>query len=125
MIAENNVEQYLSLPYTVQIIPQMEEDGTTYFAKVQELPGCMTEADSYVEAAEMIQDAMRGWIEIALEDGREIPQPKLTDDYSGKFVVRLPRSLHRDVAMAAEQDAVSLNQFIVTTLARQIGAKAL
>ncbi len=113
----------MTLPFTIQIMPQIEDGEKTYFAKVQELPGCMTEADSYVEAAEMIQDAMRGWIEIALEDGREIPQPKVTDDYSGKFVVRLPRSLHRDVAMAAEQDAVSLNQYIVTTLARSVGVR--
>ncbi len=43
----------------------------------------------------MIREAMRGWISVALEDGIPVPEPKPDEDYSGKFVVRVPRSLHR------------------------------
>ncbi|MBN1873735.1 MAG: toxin-antitoxin system HicB family antitoxin, partial [Anaerolineae bacterium] len=45
----------------------------------------------------MIEDAKRAWIESALEDGVDIPLPRKTADYSGKFVVRLPRSLHKQL----------------------------
>ncbi len=78
--------------------------------RVVELPGCIIEGDTLEEAAEMIQDAMASWIEVALEDGRPIPLPKPSEAYSGKFVVRLPPSLHRDAAEAARREGVSLNQ---------------
>ncbi len=69
----------------------------------------------------MILDAMHGWIEIALADGQTIPEPRPVEDYSGKFVVRVPKSLHRDLAQEADRQGISLNQFIGTELARSVG----
>lgn len=116
------VEDYMALPYTIEVIPQTDDGETAYFARVVELPGCMTEADTFEEVQAMITDAMEGWLEVALEVGKSIPEPKAAEQYSGKFVVRLPKSLHRDVTRAAQRDAVSLNQYIVTVLARDAGA---
>jgi len=42
----------------------------------------------------MIEDAKRGWIEIALEQGIEIPEP-VKEGYSRKFNVRVPKSLQK------------------------------
>jgi predicted HicB family RNase H-like nuclease len=84
----------------------------------------MTQGDSVAEAVEMIQDAMAGWIEIALADGTPVPEPRRMDEYSGKFVVRVPSSLHRDLVRAAEREGVSLNQFAVVALARAVGPAA-
>ena len=81
----------------------------------------MTQGDSVAEAVEMIQDAMAGWIEIALEDGNPVPEPRPMDTYSGKFVVRVPHSLHRDLVRAAEREGVSLNQFALVALVRAVG----
>jgi len=114
----NDINHYMSLPYTIELI---REDTTTWFARVAELPGCMTEGDSAEDAAAMIQDAMAGWIELALEDGRTIPEPKPLEEFSGKFVVRVSKSLHRDLVAAAAREEVSLNQFIATELARVVG----
>lgn len=69
----NNMNDYMTMPYTIELI---REDATTWFARVAELPGCMTEGDSAADAVAMIQDAMAGWIELALEDGRVISEPK-------------------------------------------------
>ena len=44
-------------------------------------------------------------------------------EYSGKVHLRMPRGLHRDLARRAEQEGVSLNQLIVTALARSVGAE--
>jgi len=41
--------------------------------------------------------------------------------YSGKVNLRMPRSLHRDLARRAEKEGVSLNQFMVVALARAVG----
>ena len=80
------VEDYLSLPYTIEVT-QDESDGYTgWFAKIEELPGCMTQADTFDELGEMIDDAKRAWIESALEDGIEVPLPsKSVGFYTGKF----------------------------------------
>lgn len=50
----------------------------------------------------------------------ELPSPR---EYSGKVNLRMPKSLHRDLAHRAQQEGVSLNQMIVTALARSVGAE--
>jgi len=99
----------------------MRQDEETWFAHVVELPGCMTEGDTPEEAVRMIFDAMAGWIEIALEDGQPVPEPRPVEEYSGRFVVRVPRSLHRDLVEMANREGVSLNQYINVVLAQAIG----
>ena len=114
------VEDYLRLPYTIQL--RQYEDGT-FFADVAELPGCMTEADTAEEAVETIREAMAGWIEVALSEGLPIPEPAGEPEYSGRFLVRTPRSLHRDLVRRARAEGASLNQFVVTTLSRALGGR--
>jgi antitoxin HicB len=113
------LEYYLNLPYSAEI--KHEEDG--WFAKVVELPGCMTWADTFEELGPMIEDAKRGWIEDALEHGDPVPEPRSTEDFSGKVNLRMPKSLHRDLARRAQEEEVSLNQLMVATLARSVGAR--
>ena len=118
--AAKTVEDHLRLPYTIQL--RQYEDGT-FFAEVAELPGCMTEADTAQEALEMIRDAMAGWIEVALSEGLPIPEPASEAEYSGRFLVRAPKSLHRDLVRRAQAEGASLNQFVVTTLSRALGGR--
>jgi hypothetical protein len=69
----------------------------------------------------MIQEAMELWLEVSLEEGIPIPEPRPEEDYSGKFVVRVPRSLHRDLVEKADREGTSLNQTINVALARAVG----
>ena len=71
--ADKDLDYYMGLPYTVEV-KQDEEDGS-YFAKIVELPGCMTWAETYEELGPMIEDAKRGYIEDSLEHGDPIPEP--------------------------------------------------
>ncbi len=116
-----SVDEYLNLPYTIEIVRDSTEDYSGWFARVIELPGCMTQADTIIELEQMINDAMRAWIETALEDGQEVPEPRADEDYSGKFIVRLPRYLHRQLSESAAHEGVSLNLFVSTALAKTIG----
>lgn len=111
---KKTVEEYMKLPYTIVITP----DDESYFVKVKELEGCMSVGDTKAEALEMIDDAMRGWLEIALDDGLEIPLPETLreDKHSGKFALRMTKSLHRKLAEGAEQEGVSINQYMVGLL---------
>lgn len=119
---EKTLEYYKSLPYTIELTS--DPDGG-WFIAIRELPGCMSQGDTPEEALTMIQDALEGWLAVALEDGMPIPEPRALDEYSGKFVVRVPRSLHRDLVQVAESEGVSLNQYINVALARIVGEPAL
>jgi len=111
------IKEYLSLPYNIIIRHVTDESGTYYFAKVQELPGCVSDGESVDEAFANIFEAMEGWIEAKLELGYSIPMPVDSEKFSGKFVLRLPKSLHAKLAMEAEQEGISLNQYALYKLA--------
>lgn len=52
-----------------------------------------------------------------------LPEPKVgaqRREYSGKFNVRVPKSLHAALASEAESEGVSLNQLVVTKLAMHL-----
>jgi antitoxin HicB len=115
---EKTIDYYMNLPYTIELQRDPEEG---WFVRVKELRGCMSQGDTAEEALAMIQDAMLAWLEVALEDDLPIPEPRSDEDYSGKFVVRVPRSLHRDLVEMAEREGVSLNQYINVVLARAVG----
>ncbi len=68
-----DIHYYLSLPYTIEVVPD-DGDGL-WFAKVKELKGCMTQAESWEEIYPMIREAMELWLEVALDRGLEIPEP--------------------------------------------------
>jgi antitoxin HicB len=122
-MSEKPVEYYLDLPYTIEFVRDLSDpERPVWFASVRELPGCMTEADEFDEAARQIRDAMGVWIVDALEAGDTVPVPKREDDFSGKFSVRLPKSLHRDLVNQAEREGVSLNQYITSVLSRAVEA---
>jgi len=116
---DKTVEYYMGLPYTIELQRDPEEG---WFVRVKELPGCMSQGETAEEAVEMIQDAMQGWLEVSLEMGDAIPEPRPEEDYSGKFVVRVPKSLHRQLVDAADREGVSLNQYINVALAQAVGA---
>ena len=115
---ERNLNYYLDLPYTRELIPEPEGG---WFVRIKELSGCMSQGDTPEEAMAMIEDAMQGWLEVALAHGQTIPEPRLDEDYSGKFVVRVPKSMHRKLVEQADQDGVSLNQWILEALAESLG----
>ena len=90
------LNEYLALPYRMEIVEDREEGG--YVVSYPDLPGCLTCGETIESAVENARDAKRVWLEAALEEGVSIPMPDSLEDYSGQFKLRLPRSLHRALA---------------------------
>ena len=111
-----NIKEFLELPYHIVIRHITDESGSYYFATVQEFDGCMSHGDTYAEAFENIREAMELWIEGKLDGGFPVPLPFEESQYSGKFVLRLPKSLYARLAMEAEKEGVSLNQYALYRL---------
>ncbi len=57
--------------YTATFVPN--GDGTKFYCRVPDLPGCITTGDSIDDAIEMITDAASGWLVVAEDEGNDIP----------------------------------------------------
>jgi predicted RNase H-like HicB family nuclease len=62
--------------YRYEILLFWSDEDNSFVAEVPELPGCMAHGDTQDEALRNIQDAMAGWIEVARELRRTIPEPR-------------------------------------------------
>lgn len=115
-VTRNSLEEYLALEYPFNVIADPEGGYVIVFP---DLPGCVTQAETLNEIVPMAEDARALWLEAAYEqEGLEIPLPSYPEEYSGKFNLRLPRSLHRKLAEAAEREGISLNSYAAEVLAR-------
>jgi antitoxin HicB len=118
----SGLEAYLERPYHYELIRDSDDDGRRgWVAEVEELPGCMSQGATAGEAIENVRDAMYGWISAALDNGQTIPVPRRESQPSGRFLVRLPRTLHGELSRVAEDEGISLNQFVVGVLAAAVG----
>jgi len=99
--------------YPVTLHPDPEGG---YVAEVRDLPGCVSQGETPDEALAMIADAKAAWIRSAYAHGDPVPAPSADISYSGKLLLRMPRSLHRRLAEKASYEGVSLNQEVVSLL---------
>lgn len=118
---KRDLSYYQKLPYTKILRP--DEDGDVV-ARIQELPGCSAHGEDEKEALANLEEAQRLWLQDCLEAGDAIPEPAKQEPLpSGKWVQRVPRSLHQKLAMLAQQEGVSLNQLVTQMLAEKFGAR--
>ncbi len=120
-MTKNEISEILARPYARLVIPDI--DGTVA-AEIVEFPGCVASGNNAAEALASLDEVAADWINEALEQGQDIPEPMNAAGYSGKLVLRMPKSLHQRSALYAERDGVSLNQFIVTCVAEHVGERA-
>ncbi len=117
-IDRKSIEYYLKLEYPVTI-HTAPEGG--FVAEIEDLPGCLAQGETLAEVYQEIEIARKLWLETTFEDGQDIPLPMDERRYSGKFVVRVPRTLHRKLDSLAEKEGTSLNQLVVSELSRVVG----
>jgi predicted RNase H-like HicB family nuclease len=120
MARRKSLDVYLRLEYPFHVIADPEGG---YVINFPDLPGCFTQADSIDEVPAMAEEARQLWIETEYDDGHAIPMPSYPEEYSGKFNLRLPKSLHRQLAERAETEGVSLNQYVLTLVAASVGER--
>lgn len=111
-----SIQEYLERPYNYIIKHISDESGSYYHSSVLEFEGCQSTGGTFDEALNNLEEAMAGWIETKLENGFSIPDPIEEDKFSGKYVVRLPKSLHKRLTIEAEKEGVSLNQYTLYKL---------
>jgi len=125
-----DLEYYLSLPYAVEILPVPDSEGGGYAACIPRLGRYSAVGDgdtpeaAYADLRAALPSLIAGWL---AQGVAAIPEPgEVTPEtaYSGKLALRVPKSLHARVAARARREGVSINQFIATTLAQEVGSTA-
>jgi antitoxin HicB len=120
--SEKNTAYYIGLPYT--FVLQRDEEGDV-IARIDELPGCIAHGSDDTEALARVKELQRVWIEDCLEAGDDIPEPVSEEDLpSGKWVQRVPRTLHRKLVRLAKKEQASLNQLVTSILSEAVGARS-
>ena len=106
----------------LKIVEWSEEDG----CYVGTCPGLMfggihgpDEAKVYRELCQAVEE----WIKIQEEDGEPLPEPTAGRDYSGRFVLRMGKELHKALAVDALREGRSLNSYCVEMLRRRGGRR--
>ncbi len=103
--------RYLILHYRLNLT--FDEESNAWVVRYPELPGCAADGASPEEALIEAKAAKALWIETAVAEGQQIPQPQGEPTFSGKFVLRLPKSLHEAAAERADREGISLNSYLV------------
>jgi predicted RNase H-like HicB family nuclease len=110
-----------ALPYPVTLV---HEDDDQWVATIDALPGCAARGASPDEAVERAGEAMAAWLASAKREGKNVPEPKTAQSHSGRLLLRMPQTLHAELARIAERESVSLNQFITDVLSGALGWRA-
>lgn len=93
------------------------EDGE-YVATVAELPSLSWLSPSPEQAFAGLRTLVADVVTDMERSGEEPPTPLAERSYSGRFVVRVPSELHRELVLSAAEQNVSLNHLATQRLAR-------
>ena len=111
----------LPIEYPFEIHPLSKDEGGGYSIVFPDLPGCRSDGATPEEAIENGRDALKSWLAVAREFGDQLPQP--FSAVSGRFVQRVPRSLHAQLVAQAEAEGVSLNTLVVSLVSLGLGRR--
>lgn len=111
----------IDYPFTVRHLSQ--EEGGGYLAEAMDLNGCIADGETIEDAVHNLEDAITSWIRTSEQLGRPIPSPSDDQQFSGKWVVRTPKSIHHKLTDLAKREGVSLNTLTVSLLAERLGHK--
>ena len=104
--------------YPVKISYSEEDKG--YIGTAPDLPGCSAFGNTEEDALKEIKIAQQLWLKAAQSENRHIPRPTPEIGYSGRILLRTPKSLHQQLMEKAKEEGVSLNQFILYLLSQNL-----
>jgi len=107
--------------YPFEIRPLSKEEGGGYSITFPDLPGCCSDGATPEEAIDNGCDALESWLAVAREFGDELAKP--FSNVSGRFVQRVPRSLHAQLIARAKIEGVSLNTLVVSIVSQGLGQR--
>ncbi|MFN3858785.1 MAG: toxin-antitoxin system HicB family antitoxin [Caulobacter sp.] len=106
-----------TFPFVVR--PATEGDSG-FIAEFPDLPGCFARGATRAEAAAAGEAALRIWLERAAYLGIPIPKPGTSQGLTGHLRIRVPKTMHRDIALLSNEVRLSLNETVTQLLYRAV-----
>lgn len=110
--------------YPIEVFWSDEDEG--FIAVAPDLPGASAWGRNEAAAIKELHTVIELWVKAARKMGN--PVPKTSDradvNYSGKFLMRVPKRLHSELVHAARAQGVSLNQYVLYLLTKGHAARA-
>lgn len=120
---KKNLKYYLDINYPVEIQKIKEEEGGGYMASIPLLGkyAFLGDGETVEEAIDSLNEIKEYLFEKYLEENVPIPEPKPEEEkeYSGKFLLRIPKELHRFLTIEAQRNQTTLNQYCTYLLNRK------
>ena len=115
-----------NLGYSIATRMIANSEGNSFWeARIKELPDVIEFADTLEEVYALALDTIEATHSLYNEMGKAMPAPfqHASEDFSGRVTLRMPRTLHRCISEIAVDEAVSVNQYMVSALANIIGMR--
>ncbi len=99
------------------------DDGKEWIAEYPELKYCSGGGKTQIEALQMAEEEKRFYLEALKNIGEEAPVPNKFHNYSGKFLVRISKSLHTKAVVIAQKEGICLNSLVSEALVERVYSK--
>lgn len=102
------------MKYPFNVFQTQVDDHVFWVAKSTTLKGCVGQGETAQEAVDELASNEIEWIVTAEEVGTSIPIVPIepVQEYSGKLTLRVSPSVHKQAALIAKKEGVSLNQYL-------------
>lgn len=109
--------------YPFEIRPLLAEEGGGFLISFTDFSECIADGETIEEAIQNGSDALQETIAALESMNLAVPEPGSGGSYSGKFIQRVPKSIHARLVMRAKQEGVSMNSLVSTILAESLGKR--
>ena len=109
--------------YPFEVRPLTANEGGGYLVSYPDFAECISDGETVEEALANGRDALKATIAALKEKGLSVPGPNGGSVASGKFVARVPKTVHARLATRARSEGVSLNTLVVSLLSEGLGKK--
>ena len=110
--------------YPVEVRPLTPPEGGGYFISFTDFTDCVSDGATVAEAIANGRLALKETIAALRAAGHPVPAPTTATTASGKFVARVPKSVHAKLSSRAKVEGVSLNTLVVSLLSEGLGKKS-
>ena len=107
--------------YPFEVRPLSTEEGGGYLISFPDFAECISDGESVDEAIENGRDALKATVAALKAKKMSVPAPNSGGVASGKFVARVPKTVHAQLASRARAEGVSLNALVLTFIAQGLG----
>ena len=107
--------------YPFEVRPLSTEEGGGYLISFPDFAECISDGETVDEAIESGRDALKATIAALKTKKLPVPAPNSGGVASGKFVARVPKTVHAQLATRARAEGVSLNALVLTFIAQGLG----